>query len=189
MPGLHPKAALITAAAGALAIGVAWLQRRRRRHAELCREYDLSPSDGFLLEVAPSLPDPFGEWERIAASLPALNRTGRLRAAVDGAAPVDAACVAQLTDAERRRAYVLFSSVAHSYVNGVAVPWHKLALHEGGPAAAPVAPPPPPTTMPELPSQLSVPWLAVCGMVCRSAAVTLASRSTLLPLPLTRSGH
>ena len=105
-----------------------------------------------MLPVATALPEPFAAWERIALDLPALNRSARLRAAVDRAEPVDPLAVAALGPSEQRRAYVLFAAIAHSYVNGGSVPWAKLdsASAAASPAVASSAP------MPELPAQLFV---------------------------------
>jgi hypothetical protein len=112
-----------------------------------------------MLPVATALPEPFDVWERIALDLPALNRSARLRTAVDRALPVDPLAVKALSPAEQRRAYVLFASVAHSYVNGGSVPWAKL-----DPASATTsAPATSSTAMPELPAQLATPWRAVCA--------------------------
>ena len=112
-----------------------------------------------MLPVATALPEPFAAWERIALDLPALNRSARLRAAVDRAEPVDPLAVAALGPCEQRRAYVLFAAIAHSYVNGGSVPWAKLdsASAAASPAVASSAP------MPELPAQLAAPWRAVCA--------------------------
>ena len=138
-------------------VGLAWLELRRRwAHAALCETYSLDPRAGFVLPVARALPPPFDEWEQIAIQLPALNRSGRLRAAVDGASAVPQSTTAALSPAEQRRAYVLFASVAHSYVNGSSVPWDKL-----GEAVAATEPADEAAT-PELPSQLAVPFRAVC---------------------------
>ena len=140
----------------ACACGWAWLELRcRRRHASLCAKYCLDSRSGFLVPVATALPKPFDVWERIALDLPALNRSAGLRTAVASALPVDPLCVAALCPAEQRRAYVLFASIAHSYVNGGSVPWAK---HDSASAAGA-----PSTAMPELPSQLAVPWRAVCA--------------------------
>ena len=146
--------------AAACACGWAWLElRRRRRHLSLCLKYCLDPQRGFMLPVATALPEPFAAWERIALDLPALNRSARLRAAVDRAEPVDPLAVAALGPCEQRRAYVLFAAIAHSYVNGGSVPWAKLdsASAAASPAVASSAP------MPELPAQLAAPWRAVCA--------------------------
>ena len=107
-----------------------------------------------MLPVATALPEAFAVWERIALDLPALNRSARLRAAVDRAEPVDPLAVAALGPSEQRRAYVLFAAIAHSYVNGGSVPWAKLdsASATASPAVASSAP------MPELPAQLAAPW-------------------------------
>ena len=112
-----------------------------------------------MLPVATALPEAFAAWERIALDLPALNRSARLRAAVDRAEPVDPLAVAALGPSEQRRAYVLFAAIAHSYVNGGSVPWAKLdsASATASPAVASSAP------MPELPAQLAAPWRAVCA--------------------------
>ena len=115
-----------------------------------------------MLPVATALPEPFAAWERIALDLPALNRSARLRAAVDRAEPVDPLAVAALGPSEQRRAYVLFAAIAHSYVNGGSVPWAKLdsASATAFPAVASSAQMP---EMPELPAQLAAPWRAVCA--------------------------
>ena len=146
--------------AAACACGWAWLElRRRRRRLSLCLKYCLDPQRGFMLPVATALPEAFAAWERIALDLPALNRSARLRAAVDRAEPVDPLAVAALGPSEQRRAYVLFAAIAHSYVNGGSVPWAKLdsASATASPAVASSAP------MPELPAQLAAPWRAVCA--------------------------
>ena len=149
--------------AAACACGWAWLElRRRRRHLSLCLKYCLDPQRGFMLPVATALPEAFAVWERIALDLPALNRSARLRAAVDRAEPVDPLAVAALGPSEQRRAYVLFAAIAHSYVNGGSVPWAKLdsASATAFPAVASSAQMP---EMPELPAQLAAPWRAVCA--------------------------
>ena len=145
----------------ACACGWVWLElRRRRRHLSLCAKYCLDPRSGFILPVATVLPAAFDAWERIAFDLPALNRSAGLRTAVDRALPLDPTCVAALRPAEQRRAYVLFASVAHSYVNGGSVPWAKLDAATSATTSTAVAPN---TPMPELPSQLAAPWRAVCS--------------------------
>ena len=146
--------------AAACACGWAWLElRRRRQRLSLCAKYCLDPRRGFMLPVATALPEAFDVWERIALDLPALNRSAGLRTAVDRALPVDPLAVAALSPAEQRRAYVLFASVAHSYVNGGSVPWAKLDSTSATASAA-VAPS---AAMPELPAQLAAPWRAVCA--------------------------
>lgn len=142
----------------AVGVGLAWLELRRRwAHNALCETYCLDPRAGFVLPVARALPPPFNEWERIAAELPVLNRSGRLRAAVDGTSTVAQSSTAALSPPEQRRAYVLFASVAHSLVNGASVPWEKLG------AAAAIEPAADEAATLELPSQLAVPFREVCA--------------------------
>ena len=78
----------IAGGVAAAAVAVVLVAARRRRDGslprDLCDEYDLHPTLGFMPdEVATRLPKPFAAWDRLAASLPALNHSGQLRAAVD----------------------------------------------------------------------------------------------------------
>ncbi|KAJ1477396.1 hypothetical protein T484DRAFT_1906393 [Baffinella frigidus] len=86
---------------GTLAAGVAWLRvwRRCRRRpwidtadaVRVCSAYGIDESSGFAPpQCLARLPPAFSAWEDIAAELPALNRSGALRAAVDGMPLLDA---------------------------------------------------------------------------------------------------
>eukprot|EP00966_Prymnesium_polylepis_P143420 3310861-Prymnesium_polylepis.1 len=71
------------AAAAALLL---WHRRRRGGGRQLtlawCWKYDLHRTRGFEPgPIARRLPARYAAWERVAASLPTLNRSGRLRAA------------------------------------------------------------------------------------------------------------
>ena len=146
------KASIAAATAVAAALAHYYLARRRR--LAFNRRYGLCARFGFMpASCAEALPAGFEAWDALAVALPSLNRTGTLRAAVD-ALPL-LRPDALLTEAEARRAYVLLSCAAHSYINGCEVPWERVAGGTAPPSGAA------PTT--RLPRQLAVPWRIVCA--------------------------
>ena len=94
-----------TVATGVLAL-VVWSRRERRRTRDFLDRYRAVDGLFFLSEVADVLPSMFAPWEAIALSLPELNRTGRLRSAVERL-PVLRIGGAYLCEPELRRARVL----------------------------------------------------------------------------------
>ena len=149
-----------------------WGRRRRTLLGRaLCARYDLDPQLGFMPgTVAGSLPRKFAAWDRLAASLPYLNHRGRLRPAVD-AMPTVLVTSGCLSIGELRRARVLLTHLAHSYVHGAAVPWERLRAVEASGCvlfeyiSSPEPPAPPPPPLPALPAQLAIPWAQVSGML------------------------
>lgn len=82
-------------------------------------DYGISPTRGFLPEVLPltRLPDPYyNKWEAIAANLPALVLSRRLRGVIDRLPVLSTTGLEH--DAEWRRAYSLLCFMAHGYVWG-----------------------------------------------------------------------
>ena len=162
------RASTLLAGAGAvLLLGGLCLRHRRlaryARHATRCLRFDLSPRRGFVPSVSSTaLPVRLAAWEQMAASLPELNRSGRLRAAVDAMPVLD---VDGLTVPQQRRARLLLSYLAHSYVHGPAVPWERLVAGSGSAKFEVIAglppPPDPPPPPPAVPPQLGVPWRRV----------------------------
>ena len=166
-------------AAGAVLVGAAalfalWRRRQRTAGHRLtmaqCWRHGLHNVRGFEPGPMPSrLPARYATWERLAAALPELNRTGRLRAAVD-AMPVLSVAPGALSAPELRRARLLLAYLSHSYVHAGGVPWERLQatqpiadqpgrdVFEYVPGQPPPPPPPPP---PALPAQLSAPWRQV----------------------------
>ena len=106
--------------------------------------FEVTNERGFLPTEDPihSLPDEFWLWEELAADMPKLLVADRLRRALDKL---------DVFDVDRRgreedyhRAMLLLSYLAHGYVwgsatpaaripAGIAVPWHRTALHLGRP--------------------------------------------------------
>ena len=109
--------------------------------------FDVSPDRGFLPQRDPllALPAAFDPWEEIAAELPKLLVSDRLRRTVDRLDPLDPASLRPGPQLER--AMLLLSYVAHAYVwgggpgveparcirAGLAVPWHAIATRLGRP--------------------------------------------------------
>ncbi|KAJ6786893.1 hypothetical protein PWT90_00035 [Aphanocladium album] len=80
-------------------------------------EYGLSAKHGFLPNELPlaRLPDPYyNKWEAIAANLPALILSRRLRGVIDRLPLLDT--IGLEHDAEWRRAYSLLCFVTHGYI-------------------------------------------------------------------------
>lgn len=80
-------------------------------------DYGLSPKHGFLPTELPlaRLPDPYyNKWEAIAANLPALILSRRLRGVIDRLPVLDT--IGLEHDAEWRRAYSLLCFMTHGYV-------------------------------------------------------------------------
>lgn len=107
-------------------------------------DYDIDPRRGFLPAQDPleRLPEAFDRWEQIAADLPALLMTGRLRFTLEQLPPLDAT---QLKNEQQvQRAMLLLSVFGNSYVwgsatpatvipRGVAIPWAQVAEQLGRP--------------------------------------------------------
>uniref|UniRef100_A0A060TDF9 Indoleamine 2,3-dioxygenase n=1 Tax=Blastobotrys adeninivorans TaxID=409370 RepID=A0A060TDF9_BLAAD len=115
-------------------------------------DYDVSPKTGFLPEELPldRLPDPYyAPWENLAANLPALIQTRRIRSLVDKMAVLS---LDKLTDIRQlRRACVILGFIAHGYVWGGDTPSD------------------------HLPKQVADPWVQVCDRLELPAIVTYAS--------------
>ncbi|KAL1886505.1 hypothetical protein Plec18167_000436 [Paecilomyces lecythidis] len=85
----------------------------------ILEDYTVSLRNGFLPDTIPlaHLPEPYyNPWECIAADLPELIRTGRIREEVEGL-PVLSTDKLH-TEAEWRRAYVLLAFFTHAYIWG-----------------------------------------------------------------------
>lgn len=108
------------------------------------RDYEIDADRGFLLASDPldRLPDDFSRWEEIGRELPKLLMTGKVRSFIEAVPLLDAMQLRD--DRERRRAMVILSFLAHSYVWGeketvssipacLARPWHQLAQMLGRP--------------------------------------------------------
>ena len=106
--------------------------------------YDVDPVRGFLPAQDPltQLPAPFAEWDRLAAELPALILTGRVRRRLEQLQTPD---LAYLEDSgQLERAMLVISALGMAYVWGmepparripaaIAVPWQRLADKLGRP--------------------------------------------------------
>lgn len=82
-------------------------------------DYGISPTHGFLPDVLPltRLPDPYyNKWEAIAANLPALILSRRIRGVIDRLPVLSTTGLEH--DAEWRRAYSLLCFMAHGYIWG-----------------------------------------------------------------------
>lgn len=89
----------------------------------LARYGDSLSQYGFLSPHPPLrvLPDPrYSTWESIAANLPTLIRTGRIRNAIDKC-PLESAQGLR-DEGEWRRAFVLLTYMSHAYIWGDAPP-------------------------------------------------------------------
>ena len=109
--------------------------------------FDVSPERGFLPRRDPlrKLPAAFAEWEALAATLPKLLVSDRLRREVEALKPLDVSFLRG--EAQVERAMLLLSSLGHAYVwggspgldpprrlpVGLAVPWHGIAERLGRP--------------------------------------------------------
>lgn len=156
---------LATLAPFALATAALLVLRRRAASTlsagrTLCLRHGLSIARGFLAEASASpLPPKFAAWESVATQLALLNRTGRLHAAVHGL-PTLSVDERELDEPALRRARVLLTCLAHSYVHGGRVPWAQLSEASAS-SAAEGSPAPSAPALPALPAQLAVPWRQV----------------------------
>lgn len=107
-------------------------------------DYEVDEHHGFLPGVEPlrRLPDPYAEWDEIAAAMPKLLRMGQARTLLRHVPPLDTAPLR--ASAELERAMLLLSYFAHGYINdsdrpalsipaNIAVPWHEVATRLGRP--------------------------------------------------------
>jgi len=108
------------------------------------RSYDVDPVRGFLPAQDPltCLPAPFAEWDRLAAELPALLLTGRVRSVLEGLKTPD---LAYLQDhGQLERAMLVISALGMGYIWGmeppvtripaaIALPWYHIAQKLGRP--------------------------------------------------------
>jgi indoleamine 2,3-dioxygenase len=114
------------------------------------KAHDLDPVRGFLPAQDPltELPSGFEPWDELAAELPRLLLTGRLRPVIESLPELDPAALG--TDAELRRAMLVLSFLGHAYV------W----------SGAPV---------PRIPRSLALPWCAVAERLGRPPVLSYAS--------------
>ena len=88
--------------------------------------YDVDPVRGFLPAQDPltQLPAPFAEWDRLAAELPALILTGRVRRRLEQLQTPD---LAYLEDsAQLERAMLVISALGMAYVWGMEPPARRI---------------------------------------------------------------
>jgi indoleamine 2,3-dioxygenase len=114
------------------------------------KAYELDPVRGFLPAQDPltALPAGFEPWDELAAELPRLILTGRLRALVENLPELDPTGLR--AEGELRRAMLVLSFLGHAYV------W------SGTPA-------------PRIPRNLAVPWCAVAARLGRPPVLSYAS--------------
>jgi indoleamine 2,3-dioxygenase len=114
------------------------------------KAYDVDPLRGFLPAQDPidALPAGFEPWDELAAELPRLILTGRVRALIESLPEIDPAPLA--SDAELRRAMRALSFLGHAYV------WTG-------------------TPSPRIPRNLAVPWCAVADRLHRPPVLSYAS--------------
>jgi len=105
---------------------------------------------GFLPDVCcERLPPSHEAWEELSAQLPALNRSGKFRAALEAMPMLS---VEGLTEEQMRRAYIILTQFSTSYLNAGSAAWGAV---EGDETFVP-------TVVPrELPDALAVPLHAV----------------------------
>jgi indoleamine 2,3-dioxygenase len=115
------------------------------------KRFEIDPQRGFLPHEDPllELPVGFAPWDEVAAELPRLLLTGRLRRVIEGLPALDPAELA--APAELRRAMLVLSYLGHAYVWG-----------ERPPAA-------------RIPATLAVPWCAVAARLGRPPVLSYAS--------------
>lgn len=85
----------------------------------ILEDYAVSLRNGFLPDTTPlaHLPEPYyNPWESIAADLPDLIKTGRIREEVEGLPILSTDKLHN--DAEWRRAYVVLAFLTHAYIWG-----------------------------------------------------------------------
>ncbi|KAJ9297498.1 hypothetical protein DTO271G3_4273 [Paecilomyces variotii] len=85
----------------------------------ILEDYAVSLRNGFLPDTTPlaHLPEPYyNPWESIAADLPDLIKTGRIREEVEGLSMLSTDKLHN--DAEWRRAYVVLAFITHAYIWG-----------------------------------------------------------------------
>lgn len=88
--------------------------------------YDIDPVHGFVAGTEPlaSLPPAFAAWDRLAADMPALIRSGRLRGVLAELPVLDAAALPD--HPSRERAMLILSIAANAHVHGGTEPAQRL---------------------------------------------------------------
>jgi hypothetical protein len=101
-----------------------WRERDDWKH--ICNAYSLSAEGGFLPEMCVERlePEELQVWERLIDILPELNRTGKIKQAIDGMPMCSTEALGN--DLELRRAYIILCHLLHSYVHHAKVPWERL---------------------------------------------------------------
>ena len=118
---------------------------RERDLSLILQDFQISPETGFLPRTPPlrRLPgEYFAPWEELIASLPELNKTRQLRAAVNDLPERDFTGATLSSEEEWRRAYVLLCFIGQSYIWGegqaglvdtvpkkIAIPWCHVSDH------------------------------------------------------------
>lgn len=139
-----------------------WARRQEQvgmspKEARSQREkYQLSERGFLPAGCLDRLPARWDAWEAVIDELPQLNRSRRLKCAVDALPLIAAEGLESLP--ELRRASWVLGALACSYLNGDFVPWEKIEDAEAEPVDVTGAP-----GDRVLPACVAVPWLHVCG--------------------------
>ena len=147
------KALFASGALGLLYYTRVWSKAKHMESKEeIWRRYDLTPK-GFLPDnCLERLPAYYDAWEKVAASLVELNRTRKIRQAIEAMPVLD--CSEIRTVPELRRAYILLGFFVHCYVNNENCPWEVLDSEMYKPGTG--------VSHRELPEPLAVPFHIVC---------------------------
>ena len=147
-----------------------WRERDDWKH--IGHAYSLSAEGGFLPEMCVERlePEELQVWERLIDILPELNRSGKIKEAIDGMPMCSTGALGN--DLELRRAYIILCHLLHSYVHHAKVPWERLDSSSYTPTptinTAQDARPIP------IPAALAVPLYSVCKRLGLPPVLTAA---------------
>ncbi len=127
----------------------------------LYRKYGLSEHGFVADDCAHSLPKRYYQWDQLSKSLPELIKSGKLFEEVNKCKKLsddEVLALVNLSTSEKRRVYIILGQVIHAYANVHKIRKEMNQLH----------------TKNQIPSQLSKPWLSVCGLLGLPPVLTSA---------------